>query len=87
MSYSIVVIDLFGLVLIVLGYHMAFRQATVQHWWALLHPNQKPPDLALSITDDDPAKYALRISGVMILAFGIAISLLFTLSHFSGSQS
>lgn len=83
MSATVVVIDLIGLGLVVLGFHMAFRQEFTRRLWSKLrHQDQAGAQLA-PLTEDDPARYVLRIAGMMILAFGIVISLLFTLASYS----
>jgi hypothetical protein len=81
MPTAVIMIDLMGLVLIVLGFHLAFRQDLVRRWWSVLRHESQAPAHLQPLTDEDHARYAMRISGVMILAFGVAITLLFTLSH------
>ena len=81
MPTAVILIDLLGLILIVLGFHLAFRQNLVRRWWSVLRHECHAPARLQSLTGEDPARYAMRISGVMILAFGVAITLLFTLSH------
>ncbi len=83
MPMTVVVVDVSGLLLVLLGFHLAFRQNFVRHWWGVLRlgrPRSAPPQ---RLTDDDPARYILRISGMMILAFGVVISMLFTLASYS----
>jgi hypothetical protein len=81
MPVTVIIIDLLGLILVVLGFHLAFRQELVRHWWSALR-HESPSSAGLTpLTDEDPARYALRIAGVMILAFGAAMSLLFTLAY------
>ena len=82
MPTTVVIIDLVGLLLIILGAHLAFRQDQVRRWWSVLRHESHSPARLRPLSDDDPARYAMRISGVMILAFGVAISLLFTLAQF-----
>jgi hypothetical protein len=76
----VLVIDLIGLVLAVIGFHLAFRQEQVRRWWAMLRGARA--DL-LPLTDDDPARYALRIAGMMILAFGVVLAGFFTMAYYS----
>jgi len=82
MPTVVIIVDLLGLLLIVLGFHLAFRQDLVRRWWSVSRHESHSPARLRPLTDQDPARYAMRISGVMILAFGVALSLLFTLSHF-----
>ena len=81
MPTTVIVIDLIGFLLVLLGFHLAFRQELVRRWWGIWRDEQHRPREAPPLTDDDPVRYVLRISGVMILAFGIVLSLLFTLAH------
>ncbi|OWQ90566.1 hypothetical protein [Sphingopyxis witflariensis] len=81
MPTTVIVIDLIGFLLVLLGFHLAFRQEHVRRWWGILRDEQHRPGEQPPLTDDDPLRYVLRISGVMILAFGIVLSLLFTLTH------
>jgi hypothetical protein len=61
---------------------LAFRQEDVRRWWAAMRRQTLGAALR-PLTNDDPARYVLRIAGVMICAFGIVIALLFTLAHFT----
>lgn len=81
MPTTVIVIDLIGFLFVLLGFHLAFRQELVRRWWRMLRDEQHSPGELPPLTDDDPVRYVLRISGVMILAFGIVLSLLFTLAH------
>lgn len=66
-AYALIV-DVFGLVLAAIGFCMAFRQAFVRRLIG------RPPKLASSANgSDDPLTYILRIAGVMMMTFGIAI--------------
>lgn len=62
-------------VLALAGFAMAFRQAKVRRLLG------RPAAPRLAGDDDDPLAYALRISGVMIMAFGIVIGAMFTVFH------
>lgn len=66
-----------GLVLAFVGFNMAFRQAAVRR---LFGRSASPP---LPDGDGDPLTYALRISGVMVMIFGIAIGGMMTIFHFA----
>lgn len=71
------IVDAFGLVLAVLGFNMAFRQAafrrTIGRPKAPLHLVRAERD------DEDPLTYILRIAGVMLMVFGVAIGGMLTL--------
>jgi hypothetical protein len=73
-GYLIVV--LLGLMLALLGFSMAFRQSSVRRLLGRSAPPRSHDE------DEDPLAYALRISGVMIMAFGIVIGAMFTIVHF-----
>lgn len=76
----VIVIDLFGIVLAVIGFNMAFRQAAVRR--LLGHP-ATPPSAAhpAGNDEDDPLTYVLRIAGVMVMIFGIVLGGMMTLFH------
>jgi hypothetical protein len=82
MPMTVIVVDLAGLLLAIGGFLLAFRQEDVRRWWALIR-RRSPASVMRPLTNEDPARYVLRIAGVMICAFGIVISLLFTLAHFT----
>lgn len=77
MSGYVVLVVLFGAVCALAGFVMAFCQDFVRR----LLGRQKPPAPAAGSQDrlDDPLTYILRIAGVMLMAFGIAIAGMFTL--------
>lgn len=83
MPMTVIVIDLVGLILVIIGFHLAFRQEFVRRLWAKWRAGDQSASPLVPLTDDDPARYVLRIAGVMIFAFGIVMSLLFTLAHYS----
>lgn len=72
-SYVLVIV--LGIMLALIGFNMAFRQAAVR---LLLG---RPAASRLAGDDADPLAYALRISGVMIIAFGLVIGTMFTAFH------
>lgn len=74
MSGYAVTVDLFALALMVLGFHLVFRQAQVRRWWRRLRPAEPRSERAQA---EDPAYYALAIFGMMAFAFGL-IMLVFT---------
>lgn len=70
--FALIVIAV-GLILGLVGFTMAFRQATFRHFIG----RPKPPSSSLpqpTDRNDDPLTYILRISGVMVMVFGIAIA-------------
>ena len=68
MPAYVLIVDVFGLFLAVIGFCMAFRQDLVRRLIG------RPPRPASSVNEsDDPLTYILRIAGIMIMAFGIAI--------------
>lgn len=78
MPASVVIVDLFGLVLAVTGFIMAFRQNLARR--ILGRPAQ--PASRKGEDDEDPLTYILRIAGVMVMIFGIAIGGMVTRFHF-----
>jgi hypothetical protein len=82
MPMTVIIVDVAGLLLAVVGFFLAFRQENVRRWWASIR-RRPTGSLMRPLTNEDPAYYVLRIAGVMISAFGIVISLLFTLAHFT----
>ena len=68
MPAYVLIVDVFGLILAVIGFSMAFRQDFVRRLVG------RPPRPAASVNENsDPLTYILRIAGIMIMAFGIAI--------------
>lgn len=76
MAGYLVVVGL-GLCVAAIGFAMAFRQVAVRR----LLGRPAPP--RSSGEDEDPLAYALRISGVMIMAFGIVIGGMVATAHFA----
>ena len=82
MSTYVLIVDLIGAVMAVIGFHMAFRQALVRRLVGRLL--SRPPQPARPAGgEDDPLTYALRIPGVMIMIFGLAMAATITLYHLS----
>lgn len=70
----VLIVDVFGLILAVIGFCMAFRQGLVRRLIG------RPPRTASAVNEgDDPLTYILRIAGVMMMAFGIAIGCMVTM--------
>ena len=70
MSYLLV--DLFGVALVVAGLVMAFKT-----------PRPRPGASSSTDPDEDPRVYLRRIAGFMLAAFGLAITVMFTTFHFA----
>ena len=77
MPAYVLIVDIFGLILAVAGFCMAFRQAFVRR----LIGRPPLPTSSLDEADDtgDPLTYILRIAGIMMMAFGVAIGIMVTL--------
>jgi hypothetical protein len=78
----VLIVDFFGLVLAIIGFNMAFRQAAVRR---LIGRPVRPPSRSRDQSDneDEPLTYVLRIAGVMIMIFGIVIAGMVTLLNLS----
>jgi hypothetical protein len=74
-SAATILIDLLALLAIVAGALMLLAQERVRHWWAILTGKERGARVERA---DDPARYALTIFGMMLLAFGIIILAFFT---------
>jgi len=75
-SRTLVLVDGFAALLIVVGFVMAFRQNMVRR---LLH--SRP---LADASDEDALTYALRLTGTMVMAFGGAIAVFFTAFQLDG---
>ena len=73
----VLIVDIFGIALAILGFNMAFRQAAVRRF--LGRPIRPRGPLRESNDNEDPLTYVLRIAGVMIMIFGIVIGAMVTL--------
>ncbi|PTD24759.1 hypothetical protein [Sphingomonas fennica] len=78
MPASVVIVDLFGLLLAVIGFTMAFRQHVARR---LLGRPLRPATRRSADDDEDPLTYVLRIAGVMVMVFGVVIAGMVTLIH------
>jgi hypothetical protein len=74
----VLIVDFFGMVLAGAGFTMAFRQAFFRR---LLGRAGSPARQTRSDHGEDPITYILRIAGVIVMAFGIAIASMVTLFH------
>lgn len=70
---SFLLVDLFGIVLIVVGLVIAFKK-----------PRPRPGASSLGgEAEEDPRVYLRRIAGFMLAAFGLALTVMFTTFHFA----
>ncbi len=69
---NIFLFDAFCVLLIVAGLLIAFKK-----------PSPRPTDPSRDNADDDPRIYARRIAGVMLMAFGLALAVIFTTFHYA----
>lgn len=76
MPGHVIVVDLFGLVLAIVGFTMAFRQDFVRR---ILNPGASRKQLTRSDRENDPMTYILRIAGVMTMVFGVVLAGMITL--------
>ena len=76
----VIAVDVLGLILVILGFNMAFRQPFVRR--LIGRPNRPISKLAGS-EHEDPLTYALWIAGVMMMVFDIALGGMMTLFHLS----
>lgn len=83
MSVYVLIIDLFGFILAVAGFAMAFRQAFVRRLLGLPAMPRILPER--NDSGDDPLTYVLRIAGTMIMIFGIVIAGMTTMFHMAQS--
>lgn len=76
MPTYVLIVDLFCVIFAVTGFTMAFRQNVARRMLG------RPAPRSANIGDDsDPLTYILRISGVMVMVFGLAIGIMVTLFH------
>ena len=71
------IVDVFAVILAVTGFSMAFRQAFVRR--LIGRPPPPAPTVVAANSDEEPITYILRITGVMVMVFGIAIGGMVTL--------
>lgn len=72
MPVHVVIVDIFGLVLVTLGFSMVFLQSSFRR---MLGWSPAPSKAEAG----DPAAYGLRIAGVMLMAFGFTLGMMVTL--------
>ena len=74
MPSHVLFVDLAGLLLAVAGFHLAFRQRLVRRWWRAFQSGGEAAPLRSPRPEaEDPVHYAMIISGMMILAFGLIL--------------
>lgn len=80
MNPHVLIVDTLALIVAVAGFLVAFRQSWVRR--QLRHLSGRDPDRPARETaqGEDPVHYAMIISGVMLMAFGI-IMFAFTTSY------
>lgn len=76
MDLSLILPIALGLCLAVTGFTLAFGQGWVRQRLG------RPAAPRLPGEDEDALAYALRIGGVMIMAFGVIVAGMFTAFHF-----
>ncbi len=79
MPAYVLIVDLFGALLAVIGFMMVFQQSAVRRF--IGRPQQPSAAHTDKSGDEDPLTYALRIAGAMIMVFGIAIGGMVTLFY------
>jgi hypothetical protein len=72
MSAHVIIVDAVAILLVLAGFHLAFRQRLVRRWWrawggrgALARPERAE--------GEDPVHYAMIIFGMMLFAFGLIL--------------
>jgi hypothetical protein len=81
MPGSVLIVDVFGLILAIIGFNMAFRQTAIRR--RLGRPLPPPAQLREQNDSGDPLTYIMRIAGVMVMIFGIVIGGAVTLFNFA----
>jgi hypothetical protein len=76
----VLIVDLFCLIAAVTGFMMAFRQSLVRR--LIGRPASRASSTAVQNDAADPITYILRISGTMVMVFGLAIGGMVTLFNF-----
>lgn len=77
MPGHVLVVDLFSLLIAVTGFFMAFRQDAVRRLFG------RPPKTGKRTNGEndglEPLTYVLRIAGIMMMAFGVALGGMITM--------
>jgi hypothetical protein len=69
----VLVLDGLGVALALAGFHLAFRQRQLRAWLESRRRRRGLPPSEPSPAGQDPLVYVLRISGTMLMAFGIIL--------------
>jgi hypothetical protein len=72
MPVHVLILDAAALLLALLGFHMVFRQRALRNCWRALRG--QPPAGQARPREEDPARYALMIFGMMLFAFALIIA-------------
>lgn len=77
MPRHVLLIDLFSLMIAIVGFFMAFHQVAIRRFLGS-HPapGSRPNDESHS---QEPLTYALRIAGIMLMGFGVALGGMITM--------
>ncbi len=70
-STHVILVHHLALLCVAVGALMVFRQASVRRWWRAFRPRTGPRRTGGEA--EDPARYALIIFGMMLLAFGLIL--------------
>ena len=85
---GLIVVDIFAVVLTVVGFHIAFRQRFVRGLVGQREKDLRSDPGADDEDAPDPLASVLRIAGVMLMAFGVTIGAFANLiAHFSAASS
>jgi hypothetical protein len=76
MPAYVIAVDVLGLVCAVIGFTLAFRQRFVRRLLGRPRHDARSGDGG---EEGDPLTYVLRIAGVMVMTFGVAIAGMVTL--------
>ncbi len=87
MSGMTILVEMGALLLAITGFMVAFRSERVRGYWRMLSDRDGRPPIAAPMRDDEPVRYAMRIAGVMTMAFGTAIFLFVMIFHFASKGS
>jgi cytochrome b561 len=68
----VLIVDGAALLLAILGFHMAFRQRLVRNCWRALRG--RPAVVEARPREEDPARSALLIFGMMLFAFALIVA-------------
>lgn len=83
MPPHVIAIDVVGVILMICGFVLAFRQTFVRR--LLNRPLAAPEGKDGADSGGDALSYILRLGGVMLLLFGLALGGMFTLFNLAGS--